>query len=209
MPMGANFGDVDNDGFLDVYLGTGSPSYASLVPNVLLHNQGGKRFVDITNSSRTGSLQKGHGVAIGDLFNDGEPVILAKIGGMGPGDKFYTSIFKHPGTGNNWVDVKLVGVTSNRTGLGARIKVTCRGERGEARAIYRDVTSGGSFGASPLRQHIGLGKATQIETLEIWWPASKSHQLFRDLSVNQFLEVHEFEKEYRRQEIRLKNAQAG
>ena len=202
MPMGANFGDVDNDGFLDVYLGTGSPSYASLVPNVLLRNQAGKRFADITNSSHTGSLQKGHGVAIGDLLNDGEPVILAKIGGMGPGDNFYTSAFKHPGTGNNWIDVKLVGVKSNRAGVGARISLTCQGENGAPRSIYRDVTSGGSFGASPLRQHIGLGKATRIDTLEVWWPASKSRQHFRDLGVNQFLEIHEFEKEYRKQPIR-------
>jgi len=202
MTMGANFGDVDNDGFLDIYLGTGNPSFASLVPNVLLHNEGGKRFVDITNSSRTGSLQKGHGVAIGDLLNDGEPVILAKIGGMGPGDPFYTSVFKRADSGNNWVDVKLVGVRSNRAGLGSRIKITCRTESGDVRTIYKDVTSGGSFGASPLRQHIGLGKAKTIQTLEVWWPASKSRQTFRDLSVNQFLEIHEFERECRKQRIR-------
>src|SRR5207247_1674767 len=59
MPMGANFGDVDNDGFLDFYLGTGSPSYGALVPNVLFRNQDGKHFVDITASSGTGHLQKG------------------------------------------------------------------------------------------------------------------------------------------------------
>jgi hypothetical protein len=202
MTMGANFGDVDDDGFLDMYLGTGNPSFGSLVPNVLLHNRGGERFVDITSSSRTGSLQKGHGVAIGDLLNDGEPVILAKIGGMGPGDPFYTSVFKRAESGNSWVDLKLVGVKSNRAGLGARIKITCSTEDGEVRTIYRDVTSGGSFGGSPLRQHIGLGKASAIEALEVWWPASESRQVFRDLKVNQFLEVHEFEKEWRKQKIR-------
>ena len=70
MPMGANFGDVDNDGFLDFYLGTGAPSYGAFIPNMLFRNVAGKRFVDITASSGTGLLQKGHGVAIGNLFHD-------------------------------------------------------------------------------------------------------------------------------------------
>jgi hypothetical protein len=192
MPMGANFGDIDNDGYLDFYLGTGAPSYAALVPNLLFRNQHGKRFVDITSSSGTGSLQKGHGIAIGDLFHDGEPAIVAQLGGMVPGDKYYTSVFRNPGTHNHWLSVKLVGVKTNRAALGARIKVTIDTGSGGRRSIFRHISSGGSFGASPLEQHIGLGTASRIEELEIWWPTSSSTQTFRELAVDQRIEVQEF-----------------
>ena len=164
MPMGANFGDVDNDGFLDFYLGTGAPSYGALVPNVLFRNHDGKYFSDITTSSGTGHLQKGHGVAFGDINNDGDEDIFVEIGGAVPGDKYASSLFRNPGHHeNNWISLHLVGVKTNHAGIGARIKLTLEDERHQRRFVYRDVTSGGLFGASPFQQHIGLGKARRIE----------------------------------------------
>ena len=203
MPMGANFGDVDNDGFLDFYLGTGAPSYAALVPNVLFRNHDGKYFVDITTSSGTGHLQKGHGIAFGDIDNDGDQDIFLEVGGAVPGDKYASALFRNPGQhANNWISLRLVGVKSNRSAVGARIQLTLEGDGHQKRFIYRDVTSGGSFGASPLRQHIGLGKAKRIETLEIWWPTSNTRQIFHQVRPNQHLEIKEFEKNYVQQERR-------
>src|SRR5260370_6269682 len=86
MPMGLNFGDLDNDGFLDFYLGTGAPSYAALMPNVMFHNHAGRSFTDVTTATGTGHLQKGHGVAFADLDGDANQHILPNIGGLGPSD---------------------------------------------------------------------------------------------------------------------------
>lgn len=196
LPMGANFGDVDNDGFLDIYLGTGNPSYGSLVPNVLLRNDEGKRFVDITASSGTGELHKGHGVAFADMSNNGQQDLLTVIGGATPGDEHVFRYFKNPGNANNWVTVKLVGVKSNRAGMGSRIKVTLENKGRGRRFIYRTVGSGGSFGASPLQQHIGLGPAARIVEIEIWWPASNTRQVFKNVRTDQVIEVKEFASEF-------------
>lgn len=191
MAMGANFGDIDNDGFLDIYLGTGSPSYASLVPNLMFRNQGDGTFADVTSSSGTGHLQKGHGIAFGDLNNDGDEDIFLHVGGAIPGDTYRNVLFKNPGHSNNWISVKLAGEKSNRAAIGARIKVTTSGESAASRSIHRVVTSGGSFGASSFQQHIGLGDAKRIEVLEIWWPTSGTRQVFRDIGVNQTIEIKE------------------
>ena len=202
MPMGANFGDVDNDGFLDIFLATGGPEYGALVPKMLLRNNEGKSFLDITASSGTGELHKGHGVAFADLANNGKEDILVSIGGATPGDAHELRVFQNPGNGNDWITIKLVGVKTNRSAIGARIQLTVENEGRPPRSIYRTVGSGGSFGASPLQQHIGLGKSAKIAELEIWWPASNTKQNFLNVGTNQFIEIKEFAKGYTKLERR-------
>jgi hypothetical protein len=202
MPMGGNFGDLDNDGYPDIYLGTGSPSYGSLLPNVMLRNKEGKSFVDITASSGTGELHKGHGVAMADLDNDGDLDILTSIGGAVPGDSHTFRLFKNPGNGNDWIVLHLVGVKANRCAIGARIKVTVSNEGKGTRAIYSTVGSQSSFGGSPLRQHIGLGKSAQIQQIEIRWPGNPAPQVFSKVGKNQFIEIKEFAKEYTKLDYR-------
>ncbi|MEO8498417.1 MAG: VCBS repeat-containing protein, partial [Planctomycetota bacterium] len=104
-PMGSNFGDLDNDGFLDFYLGTGEPEYRNLMPNVMYHNQQGERFSDVTMAGRFGHLQKGHAVVFADLDRDGDQDVFEQLGGAFPGDGFYDALFENPGFGNNWIGI--------------------------------------------------------------------------------------------------------
>ncbi len=87
--------------------------------------------------------------------------------------------------------MKLVGVKTNRVAIGARITAIVDGAGGR-RVIRRTVGSGGSFGASPLQQHIGLGQDARRVDVEIWWPASNTRQRFADVGKNRVLEVAEF-----------------
>jgi hypothetical protein len=203
-PMGSNFGDLTNDGYLDFYLGTGDPQLSMLVPNRLFKNVAGKRFAEITASSRTGHLQKGHGVAIGDWDRNGTADLFIQLGGAVEGDRYHNVLFQNPGQGNNWLNVKLiggqtkdgVGKKTNRAAIGARIKVVTAGEH--PLTVHRHVSSGSSFGANPLEQHIGLGKADRVALLEIYWPTSGTTQVFRDIAVNQGVVIAEFANDYER-----------
>ncbi len=192
--MGANFGDLDNDGYLDFYLGTGWPDYHELTPNVLYRNDRGKRFLDVTSSARVGHLQKGHAVVLADFDNDGDQDIFEQMGGFVPGDKYTDTLYRNPGSGNHWIAVKLVGTKSNRAAIGTRILVKMV-ENGEARSVYRHVNSGGSFGANPLRQTIGVGRATKIETLEVYWPTTGETDVFHEPPVDRFIEIVEGQHE--------------
>ena len=188
--MSGNFGDLDNDGFLDFYLGTGDPDLSTIIPNRMFRNDGGRRFQDVTTAGGFGHLQKGHGIAFGDLDNDGDQDVYISIGGAYSGDFYRNALFENPGHGNNWLKLKLVGNKSNRAAIGARIKVTVESVQGK-RVIYKTVNSGGSFGANPLRQEIGLGEAKVITEVEVFWPTSGLRQTFTELHVNQAYRIQE------------------
>jgi hypothetical protein len=101
--MGANFGDIDSDGYLGAYFRTGQMTYSGLVPNVMLKNVDGRRFEDVTESSRTGHLQKGHGVSFADWDCDGDLDLFVECVGAYPGDQAYNVLFQNPGHGRHWL----------------------------------------------------------------------------------------------------------
>jgi hypothetical protein len=188
--MGANFGDLDNDGWLDFYVGTGNPDLSVLIPNRMFRNDGGRRFQDVTTSGGFGQLQKGHGIAFADINNSGTQDIYSVVGGAVEADRYHHQVFANPGHGNNWLKLRLEGVKTNRAAIGARIKVVVQADQGE-RAIHRIVGTGGSFGSTTLRQEIGLGRARAIKRVEVFWPVTGTTQVLTGLEINNFYHVRE------------------
>ncbi|WP_232731989.1 CRTAC1 family protein [Confluentibacter lentus] len=192
--MGCNFGDLDNDGFLDFYLATGDPSYFSIIPNRMYHNVNGETFEDVTYSAGFGHIQKGHAVGFGDLDLDGDQDIYAVMGGAFEGDVFGNLLFENPiGNKNNWINIVLEGKRSNRLVMGAKIIITIE-ENGKKRNIYHSVGTDASFGGNSIMAEIGLGKATIIKKMEIKWPHfSKETTIYENIKSNQTIKIIEGE----------------
>ena len=200
LPMGANFGDLNNDGFLDFYLGTGDVHYSEVLPNVMFLSQAGKSFVNVTMAGGFGHLQKGHGASFADIDNDGDLDVYMQMGGAYASDRFNDALYKNPGFDNNWLSLKLVGTKSNRCAIGARIHAVIE-ENGVERSIHRRVGSGGSFGCNPLREHLGLGKSTEVKRLEVHWPTSNTTQVFESIPAGHRLRITESSNSFERLEL--------
>ncbi|MUP46022.1 CRTAC1 family protein [Gramella sp. BOM4] len=189
--MGANYGDLDNDGYLDIYLSTGEVSFESIIPNKVFRNSEGRQFQDVTTAGGFGHIQKGHAVSFSDIDNDGDQDIHVVMGGAYEGDNFFNSLYKNPYQDtNNWISLKLVGTEANRAAIGSRIEVEVM-ENGKPKSIYHTISSGGSFGCSTLRAEIGLGQASEILKLKIKWAGSGNYQEFEGIQLNSFYRITE------------------
>ena len=186
--MGGGVADLDNDGYVDLYFGTGDPQMSRLEPNHFFRNNGNGTFTDLTSYvgfARPGN--KGHGVTFVDIDDDGDLDIYAQLGGHYPGDQAYNAFYRNlKGNQNRWLEVQLAGVKSNRFGVGAQLTL-----RSGDLLVYREVKSSEGFGSTnPYRQHSGLGQRTKIDSIEIRWP-SGIKQIFKDLDSNHILAIRE------------------
>jgi hypothetical protein len=189
---GVRFFDYDNDGWKDLMIAQGhdldtieltAPTLRYREHLLLAHNDHGKGFTDVSSESGEVFQQSwvGRGLAIGDLDNDGrlDAVVTTNDG---PAYVLHNEIL----TNNHWLLVKLVGHKSNRDAIGAQIKiVTGNGPQ------YAMVTTAGSYLSSgDKRVHFGLGKQTQVSTIEIRWPSGIT-QTLKDVRADQILQIDE------------------
>jgi hypothetical protein len=193
LPMGSNFGDLDGDGWPDCYFGDGEPGFRSLIPNRMFRNDEAKGFQDITHAAGVGHIQKGHGVAMGDIDNDGDLDVFEEMGGWYQADTAHATLYRNPGHPTRWITLRLEGRRSNRSAIGARIRVRTTLPEGGARDIYAVVGSGGSFGGNSLQAEIGLGKARGIEEIAVTWPATGRTDVYRDVAVDRIYRLVEGE----------------
>ena len=194
--MGLNFGDLNNNGYIDFYLGTGAPSFESIIPNRMFLNNGGEKYKEISYNGFA-HIQKGHGIAFADLDNDGDQDVYAVQGGAFEGDLAYNLLFENPGTENNWLHLVLEGTSANRSAIGAQIEVDVVDISGVERTIYRRVNTGATFGANPLRQEIGLGQADRISELRINWPSVEDRKsVFANVPLNSILNITQGESDF-------------
>ena len=155
--------------------------------------------MDVTDATGTGHLQKGHGVAFADLDGDGNEEVVLNVGGAVQGDRYEDALFQNPGaaTGTTGSRSASRGVKTNRAAIGARITLTLEGARHALPHPHREVTSGGSFGASPLHAaHRPRASERQSKTLEVYWPVSRTTQVFHDVPADSHIDLTELATRY-------------
>ena len=184
--MGAGFGDIDYDGFIDLYLSNGGPNFPRLEPNILYRNKAGEGFADITQSAGVGHIGKGHGVSMADYDADGDLDLYAGVGGHYPGDLWHNSLYRNEGHENHYLIVEVEGTATNRSAIGAHVRV-----RAGDYVQIAEISSGNGFGCTnSLPMEIGLGKRTRVDTVEVRWPSGKIERRI-DLDVDQTLRFTE------------------
>jgi hypothetical protein len=190
--FGVGFFDFDNDGWKDLFISNGHV-YSQIAgrklhvsykqPKVLYRNLGNGRFEDV--SSKAGSAIQaenlGRGCAFGDFDNDGDvDVVVNNLDGPP------TLLRNDGGNNNNWIMIKCVGTRSNRSAIGARVKVIS----GQHSQIDEVMSGSGYYSQNDFRLHFGLGRATKADSVEVAWPSGVKES-FPNLAANQLVVLQE------------------
>ena len=189
---GAGFFDFDNDGWPDLLLVNGHvfPEVENLHIDIhykdraiLYRNLRGGTFEDISEKAGPGILERhaSRGAAFGDVDNDGSIEVLINNQNETP------SLLKASGLPpGHWVILKLEGTRSNRSAIGARVKLSAGG-----RTQFQAVQSGGSYlSQNDLRLHFGIGASAKVDRIEVQWPAG-TRQSITNVPADQIVKIRE------------------
>jgi hypothetical protein len=192
LSFGGGFFDYDNDGWLDLFIANGhvyeevervSPDVHYKQINSLFHNERNGKFVETAQAAGDAfkTPYAARGAAFADFDNDGYIDVAVGNNGDPP-----ALLHNGGGTGNHFINFKLVGTKSNRDAMGARIRIVAGGI-----SQLREISGGGSYlSQSDLRANFGLGKAPTVELVEIWWP-SGLRQSFHSVEADKFYLIEE------------------
>ena len=192
---GARFFDYDNDGWKDLLIvqshvmdtiHVNEPNLRYREPPLLLHNEQGRKFVDVSAASGDVFHQEwaSRGLAVGDINNDGrlDAVVTSNDGPA-------WILINEAESKNHWITLNLVGTKSNRDGIGTQVRISTSG--GEQ---FATVTTASSYqSSSDKRLHFGLGPADSVHEVEIRWP-SGIRQIIKDQKADQVVTITEPKK---------------
>jgi hypothetical protein len=182
--VSCSWGDYDNDGWLDLIVS----NYGNGGRNRLYHNNGDGTFTRILSGSVANDLGNSSGAIWGDYDRDGFLDLFIANGTESSGER-NDFLYHNDGNSNAWFSVKCVGTVSNRSAIGAKVRVKAT-IGGKTFWQLREINTGDGWSNPPLEVHFGLGNATNVETLRIEWP-SGTVQEFQNVAAKQFLTVTE------------------
>lgn len=176
--FGAVFGDIDNDGDLDLFIGNAYND--THFKNSVFINDGFGNFTQDTTSALANYNGWTYGAAFGDYNNDGWlDIILAN----NMFESQANSVFKNTGSGNNWIKIKCAGTNSNRSAIGAVVKVTAMINRTSVTQTRKVEAASGYASQNSLTTHFGLANTSEIQQVQIKWPSGLI-EYFSDLNIN-------------------------
>jgi hypothetical protein len=179
----SSFIDYNNDGLIDIYKTNGALKHLYGQEDQIFENIGEGKFKDVSTESGKYFLKEfvGRGACFGDYDNDGD--IDAYIVNLNDRGAFLRN---NKGNQNNWISLNLIGTTSNRDGIGARVKIT---SGGKVQTSQKKSTTGYLSQNDP-RMHFGLSKNDMVQKIEIRWPSGKD-QILENIKPNQILNITE------------------